>query len=387
MMRTQIHVINSLGTGGAERTLSALVKQGYGNKVIVFVLVSKGNTESECNLLRGLGAEVHNMAIMGLPSYCRQLIYFANFLGRQQSECILIAWLHHSWIFASISAVYAMLRQNGLKDRLQVVFNIRSSPPPFKLRFQILKEWVIFKVCMGLSWLMSPKYITCSNEAYREHLQHMFKPGPLIVIENGIDYSNIYFIPNAKVLACKEYNLEEGGTIIGWMGRAESQKNLKGLARLVATYMSTSEERCIFLAVGRGVTHNRYLLSLREYFPDRVILREETKNPAFWLSVIDIFISLSNYGEAYPNTVAEAIVCGCYSLALDVGSTRHIVGEHGTVLRRDSSVIDLTKTLRRVVKTAKSQRGNRSTRYVFPSKKDALSAYSTLIFSEECSLP
>ena len=66
---------------------------------------------------------------------------------------------------------------------------------------------------------------------------------------------------------------------------------------------------------------------------DEVILLGPQKNIDKVMNLIDIHISASEYGEAFPNVVAEAMASGTPCVVTNVGDSSLIVGKTGWIVR------------------------------------------------------
>ena len=51
----------------------------------------------------------------------------------------------------------------------------------------------------------------------------------------------------------------------------------------------------------------------------------------------DLTLLLSNYGEGFPNVIAEAMLYGTFPIVTDIGESRFIVNKYGKVIPPDSS--------------------------------------------------
>lgn len=72
------------------------------------------------------------------------------------------------------------------------------------------------------------------------------------------------------------------------------------------------------------------------------------------MSLIDIHILSSKYGEAFPNVVAEAMASGTPCIVTDVGDSSSIVGKTGWIVRPGNSK-ELAQNIKKAIKKLKSK--------------------------------
>ena len=85
-----------------------------------------------------------------------------------------------------------------------------------------------------------------------------------------------------------------------------------------------------------------------------VILLGPKRNINQIMNVIDIHILASEYGEAFPNVVAEAMACGTPCVVTDVGDSSLIVGKTGWIVRPSDSK-GLANSIKKAIKKSQSK--------------------------------
>jgi glycosyltransferase involved in cell wall biosynthesis len=90
-----------------------------------------------------------------------------------------------------------------------------------------------------------------------------------------------------------------------------------------------------FLLAGKGCDpENLGLVEAiaRASLTDRVHLLGKRNDIPTVMAALDVLVSASSYGEAFPNVVAEAMASGIPCVVTDVGDSGYIVGETGVVV-------------------------------------------------------
>ena len=77
------------------------------------------------------------------------------------------------------------------------------------------------------------------------------------------------------------------------------------------------------------------------------------------MSALDILVSPSTHGEAFPNVIGEAMSCGVPCVVTDVGDSAQIVGNTGFVVK-SSDTTDLVTKIMKLINLNKSERSQLS---------------------------
>jgi glycosyltransferase involved in cell wall biosynthesis len=73
------------------------------------------------------------------------------------------------------------------------------------------------------------------------------------------------------------------------------------------------------------------------------------------MASLDVLVSASSYGEAFPNVLGEAMGCGVPCVVTDVGDSAYIVGDTGKVVAPDD-MIGLAEAVDSLLSLPSSQR-------------------------------
>ena len=128
-MKTILHIINSLGDGGAERNLYNLVTEDSKKNIHKIIVLSKKNKYSE--LLRKKKVKVLYFNFNSFLNSIKSMGQIYNYLYKNKPD-LISTWLVHSDIIGSII---------GKLLNIKVIWNIRTGYLPssyLKIRTQIL---------------------------------------------------------------------------------------------------------------------------------------------------------------------------------------------------------------------------------------------------------
>lgn len=142
------------------------------------------------------------------------------------------------------------------------------------------------------------------------------------VIPNALPLQEI---ERAVPVPAAESGIHPGQKIVLYVGRFEKGKNLKGLIRALGR-VARNPTVAVFLCGDGSMRWAVDRMIHEEGLSGRVFLPGYVMNAWSWMKRADVFVSVSFY-EGMPNTVMEAIACGCPVVISDIHQHREILDE------------------------------------------------------------
>ena len=319
-----VHIITSLGDGGAEHVLFKICKYDLKNKHIVISLKNKGKYFS---LLNKLGIEVYclNLNLFSIL----KIIYLIKLL-RSLKPDLVQTWLVHADFIGSISA-----RLAGIK---KIIWNIRYSN--IEIGKAKITTVLIIKILSVLSHII-PKYIlVVSKKARKIYEAEGYNKKKFIYIPNGYDLS---ILKNDKILKRKfrkKIKINKKVPLIGNVARYDPQKDHLNLIKALSLINSKKIKFfCILVGSNMDSKNNKINSQIKKFnLSKKIKLLGQSKNITEVMNGFDIHVLSSSYGEGFPNVVAESMACGTPNVVTDVGDSAYVVGNTGWVVRPNDHV-------------------------------------------------
>ena len=305
----------SLEVGGAERQLTLLANglAERGHEVQVGVFYPGG----------ALAADLHgNVTVRQLRKKGRYET--VRFLWRTRR------WLRefrpdmaHGYLIAP-NITLAVLK--GASRPTRVVWGVRASHIDFK-RYPRHEGWS-FRMGNRLA-SRADLVVANSHAGARYHVDHAGYPeATMKVVPNGIDMERFQPDREAGVRFRKTWQIPEGATLIGMVGRIDPMKGYETFLEAAAganhhfacigsgpaDYCSSMQHRADQLGLGERLT----------WIPSQ----DDMKAVYAALNLL----TSSSSGEGFPNVVAEAMACGIPCAVSDAGDSSRIVGDLGEVV-------------------------------------------------------
>ena len=314
-------VITGLSSGGAEtmllKVLERLDRRRFSPHVIS--LTTKGEIGAR---VEALGVPVECLGMRSGHFSPMKFLRLVRRLRKLHPDAVH-TWMYHADLLGGSAARLAGVRAVG--------WAIRHSDfsPSHSKRSTV---WVM-KACAVLSRRIPRRILCCSERAKDIHVSAGYEERKFVVIPNGFDLTRFHPDTDARVSVRAELGLSEDTPLVGLIARFDPQKNHAGFFEAAArTYRSRPDAHFLLAGAGvlgnnpdlrrviqqAGVDGNTHLLGRREDIPRL-------------MAALDVLVSSSSFGEAFPNVLGEAMACGVPCVVTDVGDSAEIVGATGRV--------------------------------------------------------
>lgn len=301
-----LHVIPSLGVGGAEQQLTMLTTTSrsypFHQRVVYFL-----DRDGMADQIRGAGVPVDRIAISRAWQAPLALVALARHIRRYRPRAIQ-SWLYYGDLLAA-----GALALSGRRGETRLYWGVRCSDITLRDYSRLLRACV--RACARFS--AYPDAVIANSYAGRAaHLEFGYRAQAFAVISNGIDTERFRPDPDARAQVRRDFGIGETDFVVLHVARVDPMKDHPTLVALAAAL-----PRLRFVAIGEGTEAiagpaNLTCLGVRRDVPQ-------------WLAAGDALLSTSRYGEGFSNVIAEAMAAGLPVVATDVGDAKRIIGDAG----------------------------------------------------------
>ena len=302
-------VIESLGSGGAERQLIELIKHVDRERFSIRILTY---TSPDYYLPDAQKANVPVFTLIRRGKWdFRPVFRLAHWLASGEVNIV------HA--FLSTANLYAVLAKKCAR-RGKVIVSERSTADNYNKTTRFMR-----KLVFRFAYLS----VTNSTMAYRvlAHSLHLAKE-KLSFIPNVVDMKRFHPVDTQMrgVLRTK-FGWREGERIVLTVASFKAAKNYPGMVRSLIDFRP-SDIPLRFFWLGHAEDHSLFLEIKRQIidlgFEHLVSILELKYEVAELYCACDIFV-LNSLWEGTPNVVLEAMACGCPVIATDVGDVSRYV--------------------------------------------------------------
>jgi glycosyltransferase involved in cell wall biosynthesis len=249
----------------------------------------------------------------------------------------------------------------------------------------------IARLCGLLSHHLPDRIVSCSETAARLHVQLGYDANKFIVIPNGFDTDKFQPDRDAYDSVRRELAIPSDTRLVGLVARLDPQKDhanfIEAAGRVAALH---DDVRFVVVGAGcvpgaaelqswiasTGVAERFHLLGLRRDVPRL-------------LAALDLSVTSSAYGEAFPLVIGESMSSGVPCVATDVGDSAVIIGDTGQVVpprnaRALADAISAVLALGRVERASlgRSARERVKARYSLPAVASRYQSLYDEIYSQ-----
>ena len=169
-----IHIITSLGDGGAEGVLYRLICET--KKKIYHEVITLSKDDKYEKLLKSKNIKIYNIDLV--KNRFRNVLKLYKIINKKKDYTIQ-TWLYHADFLGGLCAY--------LSGNKEIYWNIRTSE--VSLKSTKLRTLVIIILNSILSWIVPKKIIICSKKSIDIHKSLGFKNN-FELIHNGFDVKN-----------------------------------------------------------------------------------------------------------------------------------------------------------------------------------------------------
>lgn len=307
-----LHIINSLGVGGAQTQFAELVNRSPEHFEIDVLVLSKDDEIMRGRLLR---ADVPITYLSDLAPAGTMIDTIAAFCRRHEFDLV------HTWLPVANMVGAAAAR---LADVPRIVTSIRSMNPG---HYPEWSEWW-YRVGDALSARIADVVTVNARPLVADHAGWACMAQRRIqVVHNGIDLKTLHDDSHVKGLRLRdELALDADVSLVGCIGRLSTEKDQATFIKALAI-LRDSGMRVHGVLVGDGATRPALEDLVRAMnLTDRVTFMGARRDSRRIMAGLDV-IALTSRVEGFPNVLLEAGLLGVPIVSTAAGGVIDVVGE------------------------------------------------------------
>jgi glycosyltransferase involved in cell wall biosynthesis len=310
--RRVLHIISSLGVGGAQRQLAELLNRTPADRYVVDVLVL-GRADGDFARQWFARRDVTVTYVSQWPRLLASVLEVRRHCLQGQYDIV------HTWLFMANVVGVAGSRLAGVPRVIASVRNLSL----WKRKWY--RKWW-FRAADALS-THAADVVTVNAEALRgDHgAWTWYAPDRIEVVPNGLDPS-LFLVDatDARRRVREAAGLSDGALVVGTIGRLAPEKDHHTFLRVILAARRVNS-RIHGVIVGDGQMRTRLEAQVKTFGLDgHVTFLGERNDARRLLAGFDVFLLTSTI-EGFPNVLLEAAFLGVPSVASDVGGSADVL--------------------------------------------------------------
>jgi glycosyltransferase involved in cell wall biosynthesis len=243
---------------------------------------------------------------------------------RECNPDIVNTWMYHADLVGGIISRFL-----GFKKIVWGIVHYNIDP-----KINGRKTYFIIKLCALLSHFIPQKILTCSSRAGEIHVLNGYSQKKMIYIPLGYELNDFEINTDLSYNFKKKIGIEENEIILGCVARWNPEKDHQNLLNALAILQtSNTQVSCVLVGPNMDNINEELQKMIKKTLGDnnRVFTVGRVEDIPSTIYTFDILI-LPSLGEAFPNVVAEAMICGVPCVVTNVGDAAEIVGNTGWVV-------------------------------------------------------
>ncbi len=307
-----LHIIASLGNGGAERQLIELLK--YNKNHAVLLLCDAGIYKKTLKLY---GIKYWELEVKNKLFIFFRFFSYIKILELFKPDAIQ-AWMYNACLFSTFCKLLSF-------NTTPIIWSIRCSNMITKHYSYMLKLTILS--CKYLS-KKADKIIYNSYSGMKHHISIGFNNKKKTIIFNGVDKKKFKFNKTIRKKLRKKYKIKPLDIAIICAARVDPMKNYNNLLKAFQKIDKKNIINLKLIIIGKDTEKLK--------IPKDCLALGMRMDIEKYYNMADMIILPSSFGEGFSNVLVEGMLTGLIPIATDVGDARLIIGNTGYILKKSN---------------------------------------------------